>query len=207
MTEGDFLGPIGNASEKYSDSNPVTRRLLERFLTRLDGALSELTPRSILDVGCGEGVVTERFAALFPEAAVLGIDADDASLKADWTRRERDNLAFQVGSGYALALADSSYDVVSAIEVLEHVERPEDVLAEMARVARRAVVVSVPREPIWRVSHLLAGRNVRALGDTPGHINHWSSAAFCRLAGRYGRIERIWKPFPWTAVVLDVRVS
>jgi 2-polyprenyl-3-methyl-5-hydroxy-6-metoxy-1,4-benzoquinol methylase len=205
MSDDDFLGPIGNASEKYSDANPVTRRLLERFLVRLDGALLELEPTALLDVGCGEGVVTERFAALLSHASVLGVDADEVALSADWMRRSRDNLAFQVASGYALPFAEDSYDVVCAIEVLEHVKRPSDVLEEMARVARRALIVSVPREPIWRISHLLAGRNIRSLGDTPGHINHWSSAAFCRLVARYGLVERVWKPFPWTAVVLDVR--
>ena len=207
MSGEDFLGPIGNASEKYADSNPVTRRLLQRFLARLDDVVAGLAPRSVLDVGCGEGVVTQRFAALLPDSSVLGLDADDVALSAEWARRRRDNLAFQVGSGYALPFAADSYDVVCAIEVLEHVERPEDVLAEMVRVARRAVVVSVPREPIWRISHLLAGRNVSAFGNTPGHINHWSSRSFCLFASRYGRVEQAWRPFPWTAVVIDVRVS
>jgi 2-polyprenyl-3-methyl-5-hydroxy-6-metoxy-1,4-benzoquinol methylase len=114
-------------------------------------------------------------------------------------------LAFEVASGYALPYANKSYDVVTAIEVLEHVERPAEVVAELVRVARRAVVVTVPREPLWRISHLLAGRNVRALGNTPGHINHWSAAAFCRFIGDHGLVARVWRPFPWTAVVLDVR--
>ena len=205
MSDHDFLGPIGNASEKYLDSNPVTRRLLRRFLRQLDDALSGLAPSSILDVGCGEGVVTERFAMLLPHASVLGVDADDEFLAAEWSRRGRGNLAFQVASGYALPFPDDSYDVVSAIEVLEHVDRPHDVLSEMARVARRALIASVPREPIWRISHLLAGRNVRSLGNTPGHINHWSAEEFCRLAADHGLIEHVWRPFPWTAVVLDVR--
>ena len=90
MSDEDFLGPIGNASEKYSDGNPVTRRLLERFLERLDAALLELAPTSVLDVGCGEGVVTERFAALLPKAEVLGLD--DESLAAEWANRRLDNL-------------------------------------------------------------------------------------------------------------------
>ena len=205
MTGGHFLGPIGNASEKYADSNPVTRHLLERFLRRLDAAVSELHPTSLLDVGCGEGVVTERFAALLPQTSVIGIDADDEALAAEWALRSRDNLAFQIGSGYELPFTDDSYDVACAIEVLEHVERPNDVLVEMCRVARRALILSVPREPAWRISHLLAGRNVADLGNTPGHINHWSAKAFSRFVAPHGKIERYWRPFPWTAIVLDVR--
>jgi hypothetical protein len=63
----------------------------------------------------------------------------------------------------------------------------------------------VPREPLWRFAHVLAGRNVRELGNTPGHINHWSSSALKRLVARHGTVERSWKPVPWTAVVVDVR--
>jgi hypothetical protein len=75
----------------------------------------------------------------------------------------------------------------------------------MARVARRAVLVSVPREPLWRISHLLAGRDVRRLGNTDGHINHWSSRGFEELSSKFGRVERVSRPFPWTMTSIDVR--
>ena len=71
----------------------------------------------------------------------------------------------------------------------------------MARVARKAMLLSVPNEPSWRISHLLAGRNLRALGNTPGHINHWSKRAFTELVSEYGRIEEAGGVFPWTLVV------
>jgi 2-polyprenyl-3-methyl-5-hydroxy-6-metoxy-1,4-benzoquinol methylase len=149
--------------------------------------------------------VTDRLAALLPTATVLGVDADDPVLRSHWERRTRDGLKFKVGSGYALGFADGTYDVVCAIEVLEHVERPGDMHQEMARVARQSLIVSVPREPLWRLSHLLAGRNLRSLGDTPGHINHWSSRSFTRLANNYGLIKHLSHPLPWTLAVLDVR--
>ena len=202
MSTGDFLGPIGNASEKYVDGNPVTRRLLRRFLGEIDTALLELAPSSVLDVGCGEGVVTERVARLLPSASLVGLDADDPRLSAEWERRSLDNLSFRVGSGYDLPYEAGSFDVVSAMEVLEHVERPRDLLAEMARVARQALLVSVPREPLWRLSHLAASRDVRRLGNTEGHINHWSSSRFADLVSGVGRVERLRRPFPWTLVVV-----
>jgi hypothetical protein len=63
--------------------------------------------------------------------------------------------------------------------------------------------VSVPREPLWRISHLLALQDVRSLGNTPGHVNHWSSRAFEELVAGYGRVTRARKPFPWTVVLLE----
>jgi SAM-dependent methyltransferase len=166
VTEGDFVGPIGNASPKYEAGNPVVRHLLHRFLCRVDEAVAELRPTAVLDVGCGEGVVTERLANGLAPAKVLGLDADEDHLKAEWKSRSAPNLSFTTGSAYDLPFEDGSFDLVCCIEVLEHLERPRDALAEMSRVAGRALLLSVPNEPGWRISHLLAGRNVRALGNT-----------------------------------------
>ena len=204
MTTDDFLGPIGNATTKYEASNPVVRHLLSRFLRRVDEAAASLRPASVLDVGCGEGVVTERLAKGLRSAEVLGVDADATHLREEWRRRSAPNLSFATGSAYDLPFADASWDVVCAIEVLEHLERPHDALAEMRRVAARALLLSVPNEPSWRLSHLLAGRNLRYLGNTPGHINHWSKHSFADLVSEYGRIENVAGVFPWTLVVAGV---
>jgi ubiquinone/menaquinone biosynthesis C-methylase UbiE len=204
VTGSDFLGPIGNASAKYESSNPVVRRLLSRFLVRVDEAAANLEPSSVLDVGCGEGVVTERLAQRLAPIEVLGVDADESRLKEEWAARGAPNLSFTTGSAYDLPFADGSFDLVCAIEVLEHLERPRDALAEMRRVANRALLLSVPNEPSWRISHMFAGRNVRALGNTPGHINHWSKSSFLRLASELGR-SRVESAFPWMVAVVDIQ--
>jgi 2-polyprenyl-3-methyl-5-hydroxy-6-metoxy-1,4-benzoquinol methylase len=207
VTNEDFLGPIGNATPKYAASNPIVRRLLERFLGRIDQAAESIGAKSVLDVGCGEGVVTERLARLLAPAAVLGVDADDAHLSEEWRRRSVPNISFATGSAYDLPFEDGSFDLVCAIEVLEHLERPRDALAEMSRVATDALLLSVPNEPIWRISHMLAGRNLLALGNSPGHLNHWSKPAFADLVSGYGRVERIESVFPWTLAVASVGQS
>ena len=204
MTDTDFVGPIGNASAKYEASNPIVRHLLARFLRRVDEAAASLAPASVLDVGCGEGVVTERLARLLAPAPILGVDADEAHLSKQWRARSGANLSFATGSAYELPYADGNFDLVCAVEVLEHLERPRDALAEMSRVAGSALLLSVPNEPSWRISHLLAGKNVRDLGNTPGHINHWSKRAFADLVSSYGRLERADSVFPWTLAVVVV---
>jgi ubiquinone/menaquinone biosynthesis C-methylase UbiE len=204
VTERDFLGPIGNATEKYESSNPVVRRLLNRFLRHVEEAAMRLHPASVLDVGCGEGVVTERLAQRLAPATVLGVDADEGHLKEEWQARTAPNLPFATGSAYDLPFADDSFDLVCCMEVLEHLERPRDALAEMSRVASRALLLSVPNEPSWRISHLLAGRDIASLGNTPGHINHWSKRAFAELVSDYGRPEKTTGVFPWTLVVAGV---
>jgi 2-polyprenyl-3-methyl-5-hydroxy-6-metoxy-1,4-benzoquinol methylase len=200
----DFVGPTGNATDKYGSRNPLTRLLLARFLDQVDLLIRAASPVSILDVGCGEGIVTERLANT-TGAPTVGVDLGDDVLQGHWRRRERDRLSFRAASAYDLPFADRDFDCVCALEVLEHLEQPRQALSELARVARRTLLVSVPREPIWRVSHLLAGRDVRSFGNTPGHINHWSSKAFTRLVSEFAEIEVLRRPFPWTIVAAQPR--
>jgi SAM-dependent methyltransferase len=103
-----------------------------------------------------------------------------------------------------LAFADDEFDLVAATEVLEHVSDPERALAEMARVARRWLLVSVPHEPLWRVLNVARGAYLRDLGNTPGHLNHWTRAGFQRLLGSHGQVVETRSPFPWTMLLVRV---
>ena len=86
--------------------------------------------------------------------------------------------------------------------MLEHVPDPELTLSEMARCARRHLLVSVPREPIWRMLNVARGAYVRELGNTPGHVNHFSQRSFARLLARHGEVVELRSPFPWTMALV-----
>ena len=95
--------------------------------------------------------------------------------------------------------------LVVACEVLEHLAHPERALAEIARVARGRVVLSVPREPLWRALNLARGAYWREAGNTPGHVQHWSRAEFVALVARTFRVLDVWSPTPWTVVAAELR--
>jgi 2-polyprenyl-3-methyl-5-hydroxy-6-metoxy-1,4-benzoquinol methylase len=194
--------PTGNTYDKYGSTNPVVKRLMRDFERAMDELLAQAAPESILDVGCGEGVLTERFAQQLERGHVVGVDLEDPKLRDEWSRRARPNLEFRALAGPDLPFADDEFDVACALEVLEHVPDPERTLAEMVRVARRWLLVSVPREPVWRTLNIARGAYLRDLGNTPGHVNHWSKRAFVAFAGRHGRIEEVRSPFPWTMLLV-----
>lgn len=199
--------PTGNTYDKYGSQNPVVKRLMAGFESDLEDLFGRAAPASILDVGCGEGVLTEQWAARVGDGRVVGLDLEDPKLAAQWAARTgRTNLEFRaldvVGG---LPYEDGEFDLVAATEVLEHVPEPERVVAEMARVAARHLIVSVPREPLWRMLNLARGAYVRDLGNTPGHLNHWSRRAFVSLLARHGEVIEARSPFPWTMLLVRVR--
>ncbi|HEY8473044.1 MAG TPA: class I SAM-dependent methyltransferase [Natronosporangium sp.] len=193
---------IGNHTQKYTARNPAIRWLTARWVARLEGVLDRVaadpggTQGRALEVGCGEGVIAQKLAQRWPRVAAL--DLPDAGLRAQW--RQRPGPGYLHADGHALPFGDRRFDVVVAAEVLEHLPDPARGLAEMARVSARHLVLSVPREPIFRSCNLLAGRYVKDLGNTPGHLNHWSTRSFVRFVGTVGRVRLVTKPFPWTVV-------
>ena len=194
--------PTGNTYDKYGSSNRVVRRLMAGFDSALDELWDQAAPESALDVGCGEGVLTERFAERLGAGRVAGVDLEDPKLRAEWDRRARPNLEFRSYDGGELPFRSNDFDIACAIEVLEHVPDPEHTLAEMVRVARRHVLVSVPREPLWRTLNMMRGSYVRQWGNTPGHVNHWSKPGFLDFVNAHGTIAAIRSPFPWTMVLV-----
>jgi len=195
----------GNTYDKYGSKNPVVKRLMAGFERSLDELFAQAAPKSLLDVGCGEAVLTHKWAARIAPGRVVGIDLEDPVIQAEWEKRQAPNLEYRVMKAERMPFADGEFDVAAAIEVLEHVPDPEHTVAEMARVASGHLLVSVPREPLWRGLNMARGAYLRDLGNTPGHVNHWSRGAFLDLANRHGTIEAIRTPFPWTMVLVRTR--
>jgi 2-polyprenyl-3-methyl-5-hydroxy-6-metoxy-1,4-benzoquinol methylase len=202
VTVDDEGTVTGNTYDKYGSTNPVVRRLMARFERTLDELFTEADPASLLDVGCGEGVLTHRWAQRLGDRRVVGIDLDDPQLHALWRERRAPNLTYQVMKAENLPFGDGEFDVATAIEVLEHVPHPEHTVAEMARVAARHLIVSVPREPLWRALNMARGAYLRQLGNTPGHLNHWSRRSFVELLSRHGDVVQARSPFPWTMLLV-----
>ena len=192
----------GNTYDKYGSTNPVVRRLMAGFERTLAELLAQAGPRSILDVGCGEGVLTQKWARRVHGGRAVGIDLDDPALHAEWAKRSAPNLDYRVMKAENLPFADGEFDVATAIEVLEHVPDPEHTVAEMARVASRWLLASVPREPLWRTINVARGAYVKDLGNTPGHVNHWSKRSFVSLLERHGQVVEARSPLPWTMLLV-----
>ena len=170
--------------QKYDDANPVVRFVIGRFFTRIAAIIAELAPESVLDAGCGEGEMLRR--GVLPKAA-----------RTVLLDRNPESAAQVLASVQALPFGSRSFDVVTCLEVLEHLDNPGPAARELCRVARRAVVLSVPYEPYFRIGNVLRGKHLARLGDHPEHVQHWNLRTFGAFLEASFPQVRLIEAFPW----------
>jgi ubiquinone/menaquinone biosynthesis C-methylase UbiE len=192
----------GNIYDKYESANIVARLLMKGYLRAFDRQIAELIPKTILEVGCGEGYITHRLANRHKTSLTFAIDLSLDILRqasaqcgdSDFVCASADNLPFH----------DKHFDLVVCVETLEHLEEPLLALREIERVCKQYILVSVPREPIWHVLNLARGAYIRNWGNTPGHVQHWSVHQFVRLLEEHFNVLRVVTPLPWTMALCKV---
>ncbi len=189
---------IGNVYDKYGTNNPVSRALMRGFLGTVTHLYERVAPATVLEVGCGEGHLAHHLVTR--TARPKRFVACDVALCAASPGLDR-LIELRQASAYDLPFEDASFELVVCCEVLEHLSDPQRGLAEIARVSRRAVLVSTPREPLWRLLNIARARYLSDLGNTPGHVQHFSRRALERLASRSLHILALRTPTPWTVLL------
>ena len=199
----DARSRMSSNYRKHTAANPLQRVLIDRFHRKLVAEVVALSPRTFLDAGCGEGFVARRIISALPEIALTGCDVSTDALEIAATANPQ--ARFVAGSVVELPFADRSFDVVGCFEVLEHLpdDLPRRALSELARVARQAVVLSVPHEPMFCLANAARGKNldVRPRGSDPDHKQFWSRSAFGALVSEQFVVRRLVGSFPWTICV------
>ncbi|HLP44001.1 MAG TPA: class I SAM-dependent methyltransferase [Candidatus Nanoarchaeia archaeon] len=185
--------------KKHTSTKVLQRFLINRFFNTLLGELALIKPATILDVGCGEGFTLERLRKAGIGEKTIGVDFLERAIKIG--KEVHPHLDLRQGNVYHLDFPDNSFDYVLCLEVLEHLEHPEKALAELRRVAKMGCIISVPREPLFRLANFVRGKNLSRWGNDIEHIQHWSSTAIARLVSGYFKVNQIRKPFPWTIIV------
>ncbi len=189
---------VGNHYDKYGTRNPIARMLMSGFLGAVSELYRKVEPRTVLEVGCGEGRLAHHLirSGRRPERFL----ATDVSL----ARRAEGldpGIEFAEASIYELPFDEDAFDLVVCCEVLEHLDHPARGLREVSRVARRGVLLSTPREPLWRALNVARGKYLRDLGNTPGHVQHFGREDLVALAGRYLHVTEVRSPPPWTVLL------
>jgi SAM-dependent methyltransferase len=194
----------GNVYDKYATTHPIERRLVRGFLERLERLVEGTGAREAHEIGCGEGELSVRLAR--SGLRVRGTDVSPEVI-AEAKRRARDagvEVEFRSASVEALDPNRDSAELIVCCEVMEHLGDPEAALDKLATLARPWAIVSVPREPLWRALNLARLAYIPDLGNTPGHLNHWSRRGFVRFLERRLEVVEVTAPLPWTMALCRV---
>lgn len=189
---------IGNVYDKYRTRNPVARFLMNRFLAAASGLYALVESDSVLEVGTGEGLLADHLLrTCHRPSRFVATDLTIESIEKDLDPL----IEFREASVYNLPFDDHSFDLVICCEVLEHLEAPSRGLAEVARVAKRAVLLSTPWEPVWRVLNFARGAYWSSLGNTPGHFQHFSRHGLLQFVAPHIVVSHVRRPVPWTVLL------
>lgn len=138
-----------------------------------------VSPRSTLEVGCGDGAILSELAARGFGGTLAGAELSAAAVEIASSRAEIDEV--RLFDGERLPFADGAFDLGILSHVLEHVPHPHELLAETARCCA-AVVVEVPLEA--NISARRASKREHA--DEVGHIQRLDRDAVAAIAARAG---------------------
>ncbi len=179
--------------DRYSHGHHESVLRSHRWRTAENSAAFLLTHlrsgQDLLDVGCGPGTITAELARLVEPGRTTGIDlsADVIATAQQAQDAQSRNLTFQVGDVYDLEFEDSSFDVVYAHQVLQHLSDPVGAAVEMRRVLRRDGVLAVRESDfgafVWAPSDVRLTRWMelyheitrvnRAQADAGRHLPAW----------------------------------
>jgi 2-polyprenyl-3-methyl-5-hydroxy-6-metoxy-1,4-benzoquinol methylase len=183
-------------TKKYRAKNPIKRGLIRRFV----GAVHELfesgeAPRSVLEIGVGEGFLSGLLSEKYPEVEFSGVDLNEQDLALLAQKFPR--IKRYCANIYDLSALPGGYDLIICAEVLEHVDEPERALEQIVRLAPKRVILTVPHEPWFMLSNLAMGKNITRLGNDIEHVNHFTVSSFRRLLGRKLELSRVTTSYPW----------
>ncbi len=157
------------------------------------------------EVGCGEGELVRRLAVR--GLRVRGTDAS-ADVIAEAQRRAGEagvSAHFRIARVEELDPAIHAAQLIVCCEVMEHLPDPDGALSIVASLASPWAIVSVPREPLWRALNMARLKYLGSLGNTPGHLSHWSRRSFVRFLEARLEVVEVRAPLPWTMALCRTR--
>lgn len=191
--------------EKYQTNNFISKYLLTNFISTILGFAKKTGVKKIHEIGCGEGHISGFLAKSGFD--VRGCDISENSLEVAKASARKANLKidFSIGSIYDLDYVKDSEELVVCCEVLEHLDDPEKGLEMLSKVANPYLILSVPNEPLWSILNILRGKYLSSRGNTPGHIQRWSTSKFLNMVNKYANIIEVKRPIPWTVLLCKIK--
>lgn len=193
----------GNYFDKHTTNNPFYKIFITRYRKALQQTIADKAFTKVLEVGSGEGHIVSYVNEVKKDLTLIASDIDLELIKN--SQKINPRAGWVVCLGETLPFAAKSYDLVLVCEVLEHVCDPAIVMREISRVGRGWLIATVPFEPWWRILNVFRLKYLKHLGNTPGHIQHWSLKSFQKFIGEYCDLCSVFLVFPWIFIVGKIK--
>lgn len=195
---------FGNTYDKYGSKNPIVKMMMSGFEKNLTTLVSKASPQTIHEIGCGEGHWVTKWTQQGLAARGCDFSTQVISMaKENALLHHQSPECFDVKSIYDVEPTNDSADLIVCCEVLEHLDNPHQALKALKSITKQNLIVSVPREPIWRCLNMLRGKYISSLGNTPGHIQHWNKSEFIKLIEKDFTVIQELSPFPWIMLLCE----
>lgn len=186
--------------QKYKSKNPVVILLLNNFYKEINLILRDLEkPKRVLDAACGEGFAVQKIGNMLAGADIFGLDKSEDVLNI--AKSVAVQMTTKKGRIENIPFESNKFDLVFALEILEHLKNPEQGLKEINRVCKKYCIISVPNEPWFSWCNVIRLKNVKRLGRNKEHVNFWGKKEIVELVGKHFKIKKIRAPFPWTIIL------
>lgn len=190
-------------SGKYEDTGFIAKYLVNNYFKAVGRLLSKTNNiKTAHEIGIGEGLSTFRLNRMVENLSASEYVEELVNI----AKKNNPKINIFQESIYELKYKNDSVDLVFLLEVLEHLDYPEVALEELKRVSRKYLILGVPNEPLWRFLNICRLKYLKDLGNTPGHLNHWSKKSIIRLIEKkYGNVIAVESVIPWTIILAEKR--
>lgn len=182
--------------QKHTSQNPLQQFLIKRLQDAVAYEVKRIKPRSLLSVGCGEGFDLKHILEIYKPSKVVGVDFDSDALA--YARKQLPKVEFKRADARKLPFSKNQFDLVIALEVIEHIQEYDPAISELVRVSSGPVIITVPWEPAFSLVSLARGKYLGRLGRHPEHVNAWNKKTFAQVLEKHNLEIRKHKIiFPW----------
>ena len=138
---------------------------------------------TILEAGCGEGILLEKLLKKYPHSEVSGLDIDEENI----TICRKYNLPVIAGDLTDIPWEDQYFDVITLIEVIEHLPEPEKAIMELSRILKQGgrLIVLFPNDLAFKIARISTLYWLEAFADS-GHIRQYHPRSVKRMAEKAG---------------------
>jgi ubiquinone/menaquinone biosynthesis C-methylase UbiE len=164
----------------YSTNPPLSGRLAHRRMTDAVLDLVDFRGKTVIDIGCGDGVYTLEILENGRPSRLHGSDVAAAAVRLVSRDARARSITFDVASAYQLPFADNSFDVAHVRGVLHHMEFPALAIKEALRVAGQIVVVEPNgNNPGVKLLEKFSRYHIehQEKSYSPVQLNHWVKQA------------------------------